>query len=539
MQLVEQGLIDLDAPMSHYLPEDFYKELGYIEPFTMRDLLNHSAGFSVNMFDNFVRVSADDLHVPELTFEETMRKISANTHQIFSPGTGSAYSNFGVGLAGLAVEYVSGQPLYQYQREHILNPLGMSNSALLPDWSDNSLILSNKAQGYLPTRNGDFRESGWLSVLNYAAGNLNASTYDMALFGMALLEGKDNQLFINDQTLSVLFSPSYDKDDEMVGTYHGFLSMYVGDLLALGHGGNSAGFTSSLVVVPEKNFGFVFSINGGQDHLLTEGLYDLLLQDLTTVTQPIPLIQTELPNAETVAGRYVVLDRFSYTMLEVIDYMGLISVEAINSNTILVSRMGGQAKFIQVAPFVFELAEVISNAPPTWRVMNRLTFGVEDGQVYHVYVGGWDFTPLPSNRRMSILAGSLLIVVLNVLMLLIMPIVLIIKAIRRKKRKSPENKGFYSWGVATKVISLALVANNLVLFLRVATDQFGMLSGGATIHIVLNYLFGITVALCALFVILSLKKGEIPHKSKVVFAISTAITALFIIVLISWNFFTL
>jgi len=533
MQLVERGLLDLDAPISNYLPEDFYNQLRHTEPFTMRDLLNHSAGFGQNMFNNFVITSADNLTVPELALEETLLRV--NPRQIFSPSTGSAYSNFGIGLAGLAVEYVSGGPWYQYQWEHILNPVGMTQSALLPDWRDNPQILDNKAQGYIPIGNGNFSNSGWFSGLIYAAGNINGTIEDVALFAMELMS-PDSVLFENNQTLDLMLSPSYSENGGMVGTYHGFIRTSVGEFLALGHGGNTAGFTADLVIMPEENFGFVVSVNGGQEQLIIDGLHDLLIENLSQIAQPTPRY-VDLPSVELVTGRYVVLDRSENNLLELINYFGLISVEAVGENKILVNRLGGEAIFTQVEPYVFELTEVISLAPPTWRVMNRIEFRIEDGTVTHALVGGWDFTALPSGRTMPILLGSLGIVIVNVLLLLIAPVVLIVKVIRKKKHYETSNKEFTRWHLATTLASLALILNNVVLFIRVAADQFGMLASGATEHIISNYIFGIAASVFTLLALLSLRKGNVKLKSKIAFSVSTLVTVLFIVVLISWNFF--
>ena len=539
MQLVEQGLIDLDAPMSNYLPADFYRQLRHTEPFTMRDLLNHAAGFGQNMFNNFVVTTADDLTVPEITLEETLLRI--NPPQIYSPGTGSAYSNFGITLAGFAVEYVSGKQWYQYQWEHIIDPVGMTQSALLPDWRDNPQILENKAEGYMPTGAGNFRNAGWFSGLAFPAGNINGTVEDLALFGMALMPDADTPLFENEETLDLLLSPSYDEDGDMVGTYHGFLRTYVGERLSLGHGGNTVGFTANLSVIPQENFGFVVSVNGGQEQLIIEGLYDLLIQDLSQIEQPA-VRYDDLPSVELVTGSYVALERSVGNILEVLEYFQLISVEAVdeNENQILVGIRGGEAIFTQVEPYVFELAEVLSLAPPTWRIMNRIEFRMDDDTAVFAIVGGWDFTPLPSGRTMPILLGSLAVVLLNVLLLIIAPLVLVIKLFRKKKDAAAAvNKPFARFQLATILASLALIMNIVVLVVRVGADPFRMIAAGVTEHIILNYVFAIAAFVFAILSVLALRKGDVPVKSKIAFGVSTLLITLFIIVLFNWNFFVI
>ena len=94
MQLVEQGLLDLDADLATYLPTDFYDQLTYEKPITMRDLMNHSAGFGGRLLDLMVDVNkAGD---PESLDEVLLR---AQPEQIYDPGMVSAYSNFGAAFA--------------------------------------------------------------------------------------------------------------------------------------------------------------------------------------------------------------------------------------------------------------------------------------------------------------------------------------------------------------------------------------------------------------------------------------------------------
>ncbi len=116
MQLWEEGKIDLETDIKNYLPKDFLKHLNFDKPITMLDLMNHQAGFD----EQNTYLKGDK------SIEELMKTRQPN--QVFEPGTTTAYSNFGTGLAAYIVERISGQSFSDYAHEHIFKPLEMENS---------------------------------------------------------------------------------------------------------------------------------------------------------------------------------------------------------------------------------------------------------------------------------------------------------------------------------------------------------------------------------------------------------------------------
>ena len=117
MLLVEQGLLDLDADINSYLPEDFISQLALEMPFTMRDLMNHSAGFGGRLLDTLIDVDRVN-NAGEL--RESL--FIARPNQIHEPGTITAYSNFGTALAAFVVESISGQSFAEFERQNIFIP---------------------------------------------------------------------------------------------------------------------------------------------------------------------------------------------------------------------------------------------------------------------------------------------------------------------------------------------------------------------------------------------------------------------------------
>jgi len=123
---VQDGLLDLDAPIITYLPEFTVQSRFEEHPerkITLRHLLSHTTGFTheAPVGNNF--------DTPSPSFEEHVRSIS-QTWLKFPVGAKESYSNLGVDLAGYIVQRVSNRPLAQYLRQKVFDPLDMPNSSM-------------------------------------------------------------------------------------------------------------------------------------------------------------------------------------------------------------------------------------------------------------------------------------------------------------------------------------------------------------------------------------------------------------------------
>lgn len=136
LQLVEQGLLDLDAPAKEYIPAlgtvqvlDGYDDSGAPilraprRDITLRMLLTHTAGFGYDFCDPHYRKLAELSGRPRLTDgPETLL-----TPLLFDPGQRWQYGA-NIEWAGLIVEALTGQRLGAYLRQHVLDPLGMHDT---------------------------------------------------------------------------------------------------------------------------------------------------------------------------------------------------------------------------------------------------------------------------------------------------------------------------------------------------------------------------------------------------------------------------
>ena len=163
MQAVAAGRLDLDEPITTYLP-GFTVHSAFEEhperKITLRMLLSHTAGFTHEApVGNNNELDPGD-------FDAHVRSIS-DTWLRFPVGTGYAYSNLGIDLAGYILERVEGKPFAEVVRESLLEPLGMERSTF-----DRAAIRSsgNRAVGHV-----DPYPEPPLDVPMTAAGGLYAS----------------------------------------------------------------------------------------------------------------------------------------------------------------------------------------------------------------------------------------------------------------------------------------------------------------------------------------------------------------------------
>src|SRR3984885_3673402 len=140
MQLVDEGLLDIDEPVARYLPDFDLADSAAAKAMTVRQLLCHTAGFEGDIFTD----TGDDC-------VEKYVATLAGDPQLFPPGEMFSYNNAGYCVLGRIVEVLRGKPFDQALREHLFAPLGLAHAATPPT----PAILSRAAVGPLPNPDAD------------------------------------------------------------------------------------------------------------------------------------------------------------------------------------------------------------------------------------------------------------------------------------------------------------------------------------------------------------------------------------------------
>ena len=529
MQQMEEGRIHLDTDIKTYLLEEFAATLPYTQPITLRDIMNHAAGFGDYAF-NAIVFSPEQL----VSLEEAI--LRDQPKQYYEVGTASAYSNYATSLAGYVVQTISGQSIEDYQRERIFHPLSMKHTSAHPLLEDHRILVEHKAQGYLSDHQGGFQPGKWSYVSHRPAGSINGTVEDLARFAIALTPGPGevSPLFANPETLETMLAPSYDPDGKMVGTAHGFFQ-YRGESPAFGHGGNTAAFSGQFAVVPEDRFGVVILTNAYLEMNMLFGLQDLLLGNNRT---DIRVPGDQLPSAQQVAGRYVPVERQEGNFVDFAKYISLYHVKALDENTITMNIGPFEGTYLQTMPHTYELID--DNHPLFRNVYPELRFQMEEAAVQQIQIGnGMDLSPLPPGRTMPFLMGSLAVLLVNVLFFTIAPMVLLVMYIRQRKQNTlPVNQQFYRYYSILVLLGTVTLINNLIPPAKIMSSSFHTFAVMKP-HLLLNVPLLLGAIIMTLLTARSMKKANISVKQKGAVAITVTCLTLLFTLLFHWHFFAI
>jgi CubicO group peptidase (beta-lactamase class C family) len=246
---VQEGLVDLDTPISTYLPDFTVNSRFDAHPqqkITLRMLLSHRAGFT--------HESGVGSNFEPGGFEEHIRSIS-QTWLRFPVGQRYSYSNLGVDLAGWILQVRSGLPFHEYVRRKVLEPAGMSASTF-----DSEKILNahDRAIGC----NGTPAKPP-VEVPMVPAGGLYSNAADMARWlQFHLNAGKVGRRRI---VRDALYGQVAEIPERLPGQSHGYglgtaIRLEHGTV-SLNHGGGGFGFLAQAIWYPEWKLGIVMLTN--------------------------------------------------------------------------------------------------------------------------------------------------------------------------------------------------------------------------------------------------------------------------------------
>ncbi|WP_428121885.1 serine hydrolase domain-containing protein [Candidatus Poriferisodalis sp.] len=131
LQLVAEGLVELDAPVARYLGDDWAPGYEHAAAVTVRDLLGHTSGFVEFAVDpRFFQLAASRLDVP--TTPEEILEFAAAYGPVAELGTERHYNTTGYVAAGLLIEAVTGTTAADEIRTRVFDRLGLSHTYLTP-----------------------------------------------------------------------------------------------------------------------------------------------------------------------------------------------------------------------------------------------------------------------------------------------------------------------------------------------------------------------------------------------------------------------
>ncbi|MEM7098077.1 MAG: serine hydrolase domain-containing protein [Pseudomonadota bacterium] len=350
MQLVEQGKLDLNAPIAEYV-DQFAIPDAFDTPMTMVHLMTHAPGLEDGAAGFLFSDEPEDI----IPLAESLAKHTPT--QVRAPGTHSAYSNWATALAGLVVANISGKSFEQYVADHIFKPLGMQQATFdepLPE-----RLTDDMATGYVAEQ-GTLKAFGFEYIKNFGpAGALSAASQDMAYFMLAHLNGGEygGGRILSAETTMQMHSALFRHDDRVAAMAHGFYEIWRGGQRFIGHGGDTIAFHSEMVIDPENNFGVYLSTNAPEGAQARSAIINGVIDYFYGKPEPQFVYEALDDSAQRiaqVAGAYR-FNRRSYTTLEgILALGGDLNVSAASDTQIFVPGDGGGSRYAEVEPYVFE-----------------------------------------------------------------------------------------------------------------------------------------------------------------------------------------
>ncbi|MDA1365567.1 serine hydrolase domain-containing protein [Glycomyces algeriensis] len=242
LQLVDEGLVDLDAPIEQYLPGLLTGDYDG-NAISVRQMLQHTSGIARDALD--AAPGADGTY----TLTELVRAGLAQPPQ-FAPGTGWGYSNVNYFIAGMLIEELTGTTVAEAITARIIEPLGLTGTSFpVPD---NGTLPSPYLPGYSGGRLGPFFY--WFDTtfnqdmsVNTTAGAMTSTMEDLVAFYRALAAGSVVSADALAEMRTAVPSTAYGADYGL-----GLMSW---DLScggqAWGHAGNILTGTSSITMVTD------------------------------------------------------------------------------------------------------------------------------------------------------------------------------------------------------------------------------------------------------------------------------------------------
>jgi len=300
MQLVEQGRLDLDAPVSRYLLE-FAPRNTFSVPITLRQLMSHRSGLvrEPPLGHYF------DPAPPKLI--DVVRSL-AGTSLVFEPGARTKYSNAGVAVVGAVVERVRGEPFARTIERSLLEPLGMSRSSFEPG----PKLVEQMASGSMWTYDGQSISTPSFLLGTGPAGNLVSSVVDLGHFVSFLLaegHGPSGPL-VKPETLKLMIEPQLGKPGESPTFGLGFSLSKLDDHRRISHGGAVYGFATELECLPDAKLGAIVITSVDCANGIARHITETALRQVLAVHEgrSLPVLETTNPiareRARKLEGRF-------------------------------------------------------------------------------------------------------------------------------------------------------------------------------------------------------------------------------------------
>lgn len=303
MQLVDEGLVQLDQPIGTYLPEFRTTDPAASEKVTVRHLLTHTGGFEGDLWQP--TTSGPD------ALDRFVRDLVALAPQHSRPGQRFSYCNAGFGTLGRLVEVLRGTTYEQALRHHLAEPLGIDELAFS---ADQALAFRTAIGHVRPTPSGPLipaRHWALMPPSNPAAGNqLAMSARGLVRLGNLFLSGAsaNGVRILSEPSVALTLQPQVRHRQSSVAPTHQGLGWHLPQPEVAEHGGGCPGVATMLLIVPDQNLAAVVLTNADTGAKVARHLLDLVLTELAgmpaAASLPTPGVEVRVADPRPFLGRY-------------------------------------------------------------------------------------------------------------------------------------------------------------------------------------------------------------------------------------------
>lgn len=282
MQLAERGRIDLDTDVNQYLKTVRIPPT-YPRSVSVAHLLTHTSGLD-ELPGRRVRNASDLVPLGRFLADRLIR--------VHAPGEVTSYSSYGMALAGLLVEDVSGQPFEEYLRRHIWEPLGMSRTFItVPSAFGTDLATAYELEGdkLVPVPYEIYQTPPTSSIVGTAE--------DMARFMIAHLDNGQygDARILSDGAATNMHQQHATMHPLIPGWALGFQVDDSNGRRIIEHGGDIGGFSALMTLLPDEDVG-IFVVHHLESRnlrfVVRQSILDRYFPDQRQLNVPTPQPKT-------------------------------------------------------------------------------------------------------------------------------------------------------------------------------------------------------------------------------------------------------
>ncbi|MTF39787.1 serine hydrolase [Cyanobacterium aponinum] len=307
LQLQEKGLLDVEKPLSTYLPN--YPNGDRL---TIHHLLTHTAGIpNLTSFPDY------SVWMNQPTTLDKLINRFENLPLEFEPGTQHRYSNSGYIILTKVIEVVSGESYGDYIQKNLLQPLGMNSTGYL------STDVSGLAEGYI-LKGNEYQQADSINMdTAQGAGALYSTTADLGRWNQFLFANDDPMIQALSQdaigTTASMISPQVSLGIDVAPNLfygYGLVIDRESKLSRIGHSGGINGFTASLMYVPDLDITTIVlsNVQSVNPEAIATDLIAILTNESYEKPEPLEQVVITLKKLQTYVGNYYLMPGFDISI---------------------------------------------------------------------------------------------------------------------------------------------------------------------------------------------------------------------------------